>query len=282
MKRHGSMPLDKIIDLTYHLAHKYQTICPFHMQEPMLEPRLDKICSNVKVFNPKSNVIVYTNFSVYPEKQLQNIVKWGLIDNLIVSLYGGTPELHNKLQKGVDYETVKANVLRFKALRDKAGYETPHLIIGYLVTEETYSHILDFKREWEPIADTLTFFRYDSWCGTQPYDAEYERKVWGEPAPRVPCKELWAGPTIHFDGTLVPCCLDHNNSMPMGNIFENWNQWLVGREINDLRAMHIQGRYDEIPLCKNCTKWRYNHEKEWINLWLQKLNPLLVPSAANQ
>ena len=269
MKRHGIMPLTKIIDLTYHLAHKAHVICPFHMQEPLLDSRIDKICSNVKVFNPKSKVWVYTNMSLYPQKQLENIVKWGLVDGLIVSLYGRSPEQHNSMQRGIDYEACCENLKRFRKMRDGFGYSLPEIRVGYLVTKETMHGIKQFMQDWHGIADETVFFRYDGWCGNLPYDPDFEAKLWGPPAPRVPCKELWAGPTVHFDGTLVPCCMDYDDSMPLGNIFKDWTLWEKGVEINKLRRLHTEGRWDEVAMCRNCTKWRYNHEKEWIEYWLR-------------
>jgi radical SAM protein with 4Fe4S-binding SPASM domain len=278
MKRHGEMPLTKIIDLTYHLAYKAKTICPFHMQEPMLEPRLDKILSNVRTFNPHAYIVVYTNMSVYPEQQLENIVKWGLIDNLIVSCYGGTPEQHNTMQPGADYNTVVNNIHKLIKLRDKYRFSTPNILVGYLVTKETKPYIKQFQETWQNIA-TPTYFRYDSWCGTQPYNAKDEEALWGPPAPRVPCAELYNGQTIHYDGTLVPCCLDYNNSMALGNVFNDYTLWWTNPKLKELRSLHEQGRYDEIAMCKNCSKWRYNHRPEWINQWIHKPTP--APSATN-
>jgi len=273
------MPLTKIIDLTYNLAYKAKTICPFHMQEPFLEPRLDKILSNVRSFNPQAYIVVYTNMSIYPEKQLENIVKWGLIDDLIISCYGGTPEQHNQMQPGTDYNTVVENIKRLIKLKDKHKHGLPNIKVGYLITKETRPYLNTFRKYWADTA-TTALFHYDSWCGTKPYNIEYEEKVWGKSAPRVPCFELYNSQIIHYDGTLVPCCLDYNNDMALGNVFDDYHLWWTSPELKEMRKLHEQGRYSEIIMCSKCTKWRHNHRVEWINYWINKQH-IPVPSAMN-
>jgi radical SAM protein with 4Fe4S-binding SPASM domain len=71
---------------------------------------------------------------------------------------------------------------------------------------------------------------------------------------RKPCFLLWRFLVVHYDGTVVPCCMDFTQAMPIGNIMERplkelWN----GKTLRKLRELHIQGRYDEIPLCRDCS-----------------------------
>ena len=131
------MPFTQIIDLTYHLAHKAQVICPFHMQEPLLDPRLDKVCSNIKLYNPRGEVQLYTSMSVYPKTVLRNIARWGLVDKWLISFYGGNKQLHNRMQPGAPYKQTARYIKQFIKLRNKYGYATPRIIMGYLVTRET-------------------------------------------------------------------------------------------------------------------------------------------------
>ena len=261
------MKLTNIIDLCYNLAHTAKTVCPFGMQEPLLDNRLDKICSNVKLFNPKANVALYTTFPVYPKKQLENIVKWGLVDKFIVSFYGGTPKVHSQLQPGTDYKQVTNNIKRFMKLKRRLNYYVPEVVLGYLVTKESYPHIKRFEKMWRDKVDKISYFRYYSWCGTKPYDTEWEEKLWGPPAERVPCVALYTEQTVHSDGTVVSCCLDHEAVNNCGNVFGDWQAWWNSETLKHLRALHEAGRWDKNRLCKNCTKWRYNHTPEWVEFW---------------
>jgi len=274
------MPLTQIIDLLYNLAHHAQTICPFGWQEPLLDTRIDKICSNVKLFNPRAKVEIFTSFPTYPKKQLENIVRWGLVDKLIVSFYGGTKAHHANMQPGIDYNQAANNIKRFMKLKQRLNHYIPKVALGYLITKETYPHIKRFHKQWLDKVDEIDYFRYDSICGTQPYDTEWEEQVWGPPAERVPCAELYRGPNIHSNGDVVSCCLDYNGENTVGNIFTDWNTWWTSSKMNDLRRLHEEHRWNENPLCRDCTKWRYNHTKEWIEYW-RNHKTLPVVSAVN-
>ena len=274
------MPLSQIIDLCYNLAYRADTICPFGIQEPFLDSRMDKICSNVKIFNPKSTVTTYTTFPVYPKKQLENIVKWGLIDELIVSYYGGNKQVHDTLQPGLDYKQTANNIKRFMRLKQRLQYDTPQVTLGYLLTKETLPHVKAFKKQWQNKVDKLIFFRYDGWCGTQPYDLEWEEKLWGKSPERYPCENLYCQQFIHSNGDVVSCCLDYKAENKVGNVFNDWNTWWTSPKMNELRSLHEQGRWDENSLCKDCTKWRYNHKPGWNEYW-KTHKTLPVASAIN-
>jgi hypothetical protein len=47
--------------------------------------------------------------------------------------------------------------------------------------------------------------------------------------------------------------------IPIGNVFETsvvdlWN----GKQINDLRQLHLEGRYRENEICKQCVEGAWN------------------------
>ena len=280
MKPRKQMPLTQIIDLCYNLAHTAKTVCPFGIQEPFLDSRIDKICSNVKLFNPRGKVTIYTTFPTYPKRQLENIVRWGLVDTLIVSYYGGTKEVHDCMQPGIDYKQAANNIKRFMRLKQRLNYHIPEVKLAYLVTKETYPNIKRFERQWRHKVDSISYFRYYSWHDSQPYDEKWEEQLWGKPAERVPCKDLYSGPFIHSNGNVVSCCLDYDEVNVVGNIFTDWRTWWNSQKMKDLRQLHEEGRWDENPLCAKCTKWRYNHTEEWINYW-KKNKTYIVESAVN-
>lgn len=274
------MPLHKIIDLTYHLAHKAKTISPFFMQEPLLEPRLLKILSNVKTFNPRAKVCIYTNMSVYPEKTLTKIMQWGLVDDWFISFYGATKKTHDKLQPTLDYYRTRQNIKKLVKLRNKLRWATPHIYLSFLVTPETLPQIEKTQKQWTHIVDHIALFPYDSWCGRKPYDVEFEESVWGSPKQRVPCQQLWNAMHIHCNGNLVPCCMDYDGEHVIGNVFDDWNLWWNSPKLHDLRMLHQEGKWDEVSMCRDCTKWRYRHKQSWVNKWMDK-KQLLALSAVN-
>jgi radical SAM protein with 4Fe4S-binding SPASM domain len=279
MKRKGSMPTHRIIELLYNYAHKVSDICPFGMQEPLLEPRLAMILANIKQLNPNCKTTLYSNLGIYPEQTLTEIVKWGLLDKIEVSFYGTNKETYAYMQPPLNYETTKDNIHKLMALKKRLHRTKPEVELMMLKTAYTLDGLKEYVEEWTPIVDKVAGVHFDSWCGTHPYSPELEKELWNDPGQteRVPCPRLWGSMYIHYDGTVVPCCLDSDELEPCGNIFEDKESWFNNPRLNELRMLHQQRQYDKIPLCKDCVTWRYGCDQEWNDFWMNK--PLTVSSA---
>ena len=270
MKRKGIMPTSKIMDLIYHFADKVKEIHPFGMQEPLLEPRLSAILANIKQINPHTQTILYSNMGVYPERLWREIIEWGTLDQLAVSFYGTTQETYNYLQPPLDYETTKQNILKVMQLKREIGRTKPVVEIMMINTVDTLRTLKPFVNEWTGKVDKLSSVHYDGWCGYQPYSYEAEKILWNNPgqAERVPCPRLWNSMYVHYDGSVVPCCLDAHNVDVCGNVFDDWNIFYNSPRLNELRSLHEQRRFNEIPLCRDCVTWRYGCEETWNRFWM--------------
>lgn len=270
MKKRKPMPLYKIIDLLYHLGHRVDEVFPFSMQEPLLEPRLLQILSNVKLYNPRGLCSLYTNMSKYPEQTFKKIIQWGLLDTVTVSFYGGNKEVHNLMQPGSPYNQTKRYIKQFIKLRNKLGWVRPDIRMAYLITPESLPNLNKVLKEWTPLLK-VGVFRFDSWNSRLPYNKEFENKFWGPHGKHEPCNQLWSGMYINCDGDMVPCCLDCDAEMKVGNVFDNYNLWWDSPRLNEIRTLHLEGRWDELPLCKSCTKWRYRENIiESVKAWHEK------------
>lgn len=91
-----------------------------------------------------------------------------------------------------------------------------------------------------------TFLEYDglfTWPGESTAD-EVEEGF---------CHGLSAQVAILADGTVVPCCLDANGEIPLGNIFETSLEDIVlSARARAIRDGFAAGRMTE-PLCRRCT-----------------------------
>ncbi len=57
---------------------------------------------------------------------------------------------------------------------------------------------------------------------------------------------------VHWDGTVVPCCLDHEGDIPLGNLFETTlEEILQGDRARNL-YQGFSGRKAVEPLCRRC------------------------------
>jgi radical SAM protein with 4Fe4S-binding SPASM domain len=138
----------------------------------------------------------------------------------------------------------------------------------YLVIPELMEYFNSFIRKWSTLADRVILTSFNTFQRGMAKISFDESKWLGNPAHRTPCQKLWSDISIHFDGTIVPCCVDWNGRMPLGNINETsarkiWH----GDKITWLRKMHIEKRWNEITMCRNCDIYKHQFTKEWIKLW---------------
>lgn len=67
------------------------------------------------------------------------------------------------------------------------------------------------------------------------------------------CHALTSHIAILVDGTIVPCCLDNNGDIPLGNIFhDNLENVLNSNTVQEMRK-GFQNRTPTQELCKKCT-----------------------------
>ena len=75
------------------------------------------------------------------------------------------------------------------------------------------------------------------------------------------CHALRSQVAILVDGTVVPCCLDSEGNMPLGNVFEkSLDDILKDRAVREMRQGFERGVYTA-ELCKKCTYARRFHVK---------------------
>ena len=74
-----------------------------------------------------------------------------------------------------------------------------------------------------------------------------------EPRERGYCHALSQQVAILADGTLVPCCLDSEGKIPLGNIFEeSFEEILGGKRAAEMKRGFERGVLTE-PLCRVCS-----------------------------
>jgi len=269
MTRRGTAKWSMISKVIREAAPRSGSMCPFLMQEPMEEPRLHSILANIKQNNPACAIVVYSNMSIL-HSDFERIVKDGLLDELHISFYGATRELYAKWQPPLDYDKTVANIKAVKALKEKHRKTKPVTYLHVITVPELVNNFQSYTVLKD--VDQAVLVPYDTFHGDVPDLAGDQTKYLGAPSKRTPCMRLWTGLNVHFDGTVVPCCLDYDEVVKLGNVDtqsleEIWN----GEPFRLMRLKHAEGKWNEIPLCKNCNVHQ-QFGKEWRDYWNSK-NP---------
>jgi radical SAM protein with 4Fe4S-binding SPASM domain len=65
------------------------------------------------------------------------------------------------------------------------------------------------------------------------------------------CKTLWRNIAIAWDGRVVPCCIDMEETLLLGNLQHmSIKEIINGTEARKIRRKHLQGNYPDV--CKYC------------------------------
>lgn len=223
------------------------------------EPFLDKTFpEKVKYAKSKGikRISTSTNASLLNADVATRLVDSGL-DEIVISIDAATKETFEKIRIGLDYATVETNTINLVKIRDEKGSKKPFVVVDFVELNENKNDKNLFIKKWKNIADHVSISPLHNWGGKK---LQVERVHKNVPY-RVPCRLLWTDLVVNWDGTVPLCCLDTENEIILGNLNENTIQEIwKGEKLNNIRKKQIEGRFDEISMCRNCkfpAFWRW-------------------------
>jgi radical SAM protein with 4Fe4S-binding SPASM domain len=193
------------------------------------------------------NTGISTNGTVMTDTIIEGVCNAGL-DYLIFALDGATKETYERIRVGANFERVCDNIRRFLAHKNATGSRI-FTVLQCICMEQTEGEIRQFTETWRVKGVDGLRIRQLTYSGNE---GRFRNDRRGRP-----CYWLWANPHVKNDGTVVACCQDVNGVLALGNIQEEsfgeiWN----GRRMRELRQMHIDGRQEEIALCRSCNMYQ--------------------------
>lgn len=212
--------------------------------EPLLHPNLKEILEICKKYNLKINIS--TNGTLLKEKQ--NMLK--NIRQLNVSLHSF--ENHNDLELKeyikstlvvCDELSKNGVIIRYKLWNDGTSNNNNEKILqiindNYNSQIQNMSYNKDQKLRDNVYLSIKTPFEWP--------DKQADEQI------ETTCYGLRQQLAILVDGTVVPCCVDNDGNINLGNIFEN----SLATILNSGRALEIKKGFENNkcnhPLCKKC------------------------------
>jgi MoaA/NifB/PqqE/SkfB family radical SAM enzyme len=242
----------KIVDEAAHFP--FCLLLPHGMGEALLHHRWENLVGYASD-RGMSPIWILTNGTLLDEPKARFLVDRG-IDLVLVSVDGITQDTYGKVRVGGDLRQVEANVEGLLRLRAKAGKEKPAVWLRMLEMEETREEIRPFEARWRSLlsrGDGIDICPEDAWCG------KVRERMGAKPdglAPvrPGPCTMPWEALFVYWDGRVSMCCLDSEAELLAGDVRRNslleiWR----GDRYNEVRCLHREGRFREIPLCGACT-----------------------------
>ena len=254
------LPLDvmeKIIDDA--VSYGLESVSLHGSGEPTLNSNMPEVVKAVKARGVQC--LSFTNGSKLTEDFSRRLIESG-IDVLRISAIGYDRESYAKWMSQDFFEDVRNNVKRFVEInRELGSHSQVHLYHLAIEPEQIESEIERYQKNWVEYTGALAeIWMMHNWSGT--YDSPYHRedmvaskqkRSCGRPF--SPLLQVRAGGLDSHHAAVVACCmvLGRDSEAVLGHLDTNSIQEIVaGETYSNLRQMHSQGRFDEIPYCKDC------------------------------
>ncbi|MBI4871924.1 MAG: radical SAM protein [Candidatus Riflebacteria bacterium] len=247
----GYVTLDLVASVVEQ-AREYGAMIYFHLiGEPMLHPDLPRMIR--MAHDAGLPTALFTHATLLDRSRGKALIDSGL-DWLGFSFDGFERVTYEGIRKGDRYEAVLSNILGFLELRRELGARGPYC---YLTTvDPTASKLADLGSDWRLLETRLQKAGLDRLERVAPHAWADALAADTRPTPARPsrCPAPWAGLAMLWNGTVVPCCLDLEGEMPVGDlktqtIREVWN----GQPLRQLRQAFAAGRWEDLPApCRLC------------------------------
>lgn len=224
--------------------------------EPLLHNRLLDMIIYAK--SKKLKVQISTNCTLLTPEKSKEIIESGL-DEIILSFDTVNRARYEDYRSGANFDMVLSNIINFLELRRKMGTRRPFVIMANLQPYKPDKPNAKIEEDF-----LKTFGKYDvwimpkyfsNWSGIMENQKEisYSESSINNGSVYKICETIYHRLVVSWDAKVLSCCNDFIRAQVVGDltqqsIAEVWN----GYDFVNLRRKLIEGKYNELPLCKNC------------------------------
>ena len=216
-----------------------------HFGDSLLHPQLEKFLIFCKAYQMPT--MISTNGTTLTKEKREAIIN--NLGVLWISFDSVNKETYETMRKGASFEKTVDNITQ---LMIEKGDNKPDVILSSLIHDEEYEAFWKARG-----VKHILFKNYHSWRN-EPDVREFTgiQKVITNDA----CGYLPLSFCVLVDGRVVPCCMDYNGDMILGNLkLESIGEIWYGNRYKALRMRHLNKEKENINLCKGCTE--YPHQK---------------------
>lgn len=182
-----------------------------------------------------------------------------------LSLDAGTPETYEWLTGSKHYKKAADNLRKFAEERARRGLRKPILRTHIIEMKELINDIPVFLKKWQDIIDVVHVRHLGNWGGA--IDDNECTPMWNPPKKRYPCAWPFFATKIVPSGEVHKCFIHFLSNTPgVGNLnSQTLREIWHGNRLKEVRTKHLEGRYEEEPMCEKCNIWAL-----FPNIWKTK------------
>ena len=193
--------------------------------------------------------MIHTN-AVGLTREIAESILTSSLTFLSFSFDGASAEVYERLRPPARFEHVRAQIRQYLDLRRRHG-RGPHTVVEIIHMRDTEGLIPAFVAEWKAAgADDVRVVSCLTWHGL------VEDRDSGNRPERPgfkPCAAPFQHGCILSDGVAVPCCLDINGRLPLGDVrLSRFREIWEGNPYRRLRLQMLTGTVPCDGLCARC------------------------------
>lgn len=216
--------------------------------ENLLHPKFFEFIRFIKNKNEMSYICLNTNGYIIDDHMMVMLIKSG-IDHIVFSLQTINPQLYEKITGSPYHQKIIDRIIKFKNEISQQGPKM-FLSVQFLALPENLVYRQEFINFWQSRNIDIQIQNLHSWG-----DKFHTEDIAAEE--RYPCPYLWLYPTVTHTGKLTTCFADFYDEMAYGSLEEEslTSLW-QGEKARSIREKHLQGKWAEIPMCRNCSGFK--------------------------
>lgn len=216
--------------------------------EPMLHESLLEMIEYAGARNCQT--AIHTNATLLTPEMSEKFLSSPLT-YLSFSFDGCSAPVYEQLRPPAKFAEVESNIRQYLDLRRQGGGGGPYTAIEIIRMRETEELLQSFVDAWKTSGvDEVRVAEYMTWHGLMD-----DRRVEETPdgTGYNPCAAPFTHGCILSDGTVVPCCLDLDGELPLGNVAEKkFREIWTGNDYRRLRLAVLTGTMPPGCICSGC------------------------------
>ena len=266
--------ITRLCNLRCVMCPQSQGLRPLPVEMPMalFESFVDEICANqplIKLYMSGEPLLhenlfdmadyaeakgcrttIHTNATVLTGQIAEKVLSSSLT-SISFSFDGGSAKTYERLRPPASFAKVRSNLYEYLDLRRKSGNRGPRTCIEIIRMQQTDDLIQGFVDEWKSSGvDEVNVVNYMMWHGR--VDDRRVRTLC-RATDYKPCAAPFRYGCILSDGTVVPCCMDVDGEMPLGNVARtSFREIWIGKPYRQLRLAMLTGTLPPDSICTRC------------------------------
>lgn len=252
----GQMGIDiwsKLMHQLKDLGYKLKQLQIHGNGEPLLHKKIVEFISIAHQMEVAESIKITTNGTLLTPAILAKVINAG-VDEIRVSVDAGEPELWENFKGKKLYKKLERN------LYNAIDYVAMHPHVKLTLKYPTVSKDQDLSYG---VTESFKNSVLQSFSGrikspnvilsSMPVFTMMDGVIQLRKKNPTPCEIPFYSLFVKFDGRVSVCCADITNLLDLGSInVEGLHSIIHGRALSEFRLKHLDGRFEEIPICLYC------------------------------